>query len=382
MKKLYFDYASSTPVNEEVKNTFLPYFSEKFGNGGSPHSFGQEAIKAIDISRESIAKAINAEFREVIFTTSATEANNLCLRGVVKASKIEKPKIIISAIEHSSILHTTEDMQKENLINLEIIPVSKEGIIDTEKLQESLDKNTVLVSVMYVNNELGSIQPLKEIQKIIESFNEENESKILFHSDAVQGLQFLNCDVKDLELDFATFSSHKIYGPKGSACLYIKDEIKDQIKQITTGGTQEFGFKAGTVNVPAVVGFGKATELIKQNQQEKSQRVKELKEKILKGIKEIYPEAKKNGTGESAPHILNIYFPNKSAQEFLIKLDMKGVAVSTGSACASRAVKPSHVLGALGFSNERVNSSIRFSLGEPTTEEEVKKLLDIIKEII
>lgn len=389
-EKIYLDYASATPVNKEVSSFVVDYFDKHFGNAGSPHSFGQEAIKAVDSSREIISSAIGADFREIIFLSSATEANNLALRGALKAYKSKnkegRPRIIVSSIEHSSVLDTAKDMESNEDIELVVIPASETGVVDMESLKAALSDNTILVSIMHVNNETGVIQPISEVSKAIQDFKNNSSSNEapypLFHSDGVQGLQFLSCNVDELGVDLMTLSAHKIYSPKGAASLYVRDSISEFIKPITTGGTQEFGLKAGTINVPAVAGFGRAVELVIKDQDRKRDKVQSISEKFLRGITDTNSKVQINGTSKKVPHILNLYFPGKKSDELLIRLDMMGIAVSSGSACASRAIKPSHVLGALGHNKERVSSSLRFSFGEPTTEEEIDKSLRILKDII
>ena len=399
MKRIYLDYAATTPVDPAVLRAMEPYFSEKFGNPGSLHSFGQEAIAAVDRSRETIAKFIGAEFREVIFTGSATEANNLVLRGIIKNAqrKIARPRIIVSAIEHESILETAHDLER-NGVEIVYLPVDKNGIVDLKKLKASLNEQTVLVSVMYANNEIGTIQPIVEIAKIIGEFKTEsaglkpklaskkNIAYPLFHTDAAQAFQFLDCDVRELGVDLMTLSSHKIYGPKGAAALYIRGnsgKAQDNIlNALTTGGGQEFGLRPGTENVPAIVGFAKAAELAVTMREKELKRIEKLRDQLLRGIKKIYPKAVLNGATnkrEALPNILNIYFPGRASQDLLTRFDLAGLAVSSGSACRSRAFESSYVIEAIGHSKECARSSIRFSLGRPTLKGEIDEALKIIK---
>lgn len=450
--KIYFDYAATTPLDPEVEKVMLPYFKEKFGNPGSLHSFGQEAIKAIDEARETIAESIGADFREIIFTGSATEANNLALRGIAKGirnkelgimgrggskrtlihnSKFIIPRIIVSAIEHESILETARDLEREG-VEVVYLPVDREGFVNLEKLKESLNERTILVSIMYANNEIGTIQPIAEISKIIKNFRESriknqefrdgkpiihNSSFIipLLHTDAVQAFQYLNCNVDDLGIDLMTLSAHKIYGPKGVGVLYVRNyesgitnqgngkaiihNSKFIIHPIVTGGGQEFGLRSGTENVPAIAGFAKAVRLSHNSRELENSRMRELGNYFWQGLKKVYPKAQLNGimNQESGiknkktiihnslfiiPSILNVYFPGKKADDLLIKLDMAGIAVSSGSACSVRSPKPSHVLGALGLSSERVKSSLRFSFGRFTTKEEIDEALERLKDIL
>jgi cysteine desulfurase len=388
MKRIYLDYAATTPVDPAVLRTMQPYFTEKFGNPGSLHSFGQEAIAAIDRSRETIAKLIGAEFREIIFTSSATEANNLALRGIIKKArqKILRPRIIISAIEHESMLETAHDLERDG-VEVIYVSVSRQGIIDLKKLKASLDERTVLVSIMYANNETGTMQPVAEIAKMIGEVKNKKLGYPLFHTDAAQAFQFLNCNVQELGVDLMTLSSHKIYGPKGAAALYIRGnsgKTQDAILHpLTLGGGQEYGLRSGTENVPAVVGFAKAAELAVAVRAKESKRIEKLRTHFWRGIKKIYPKAELND-GESLsvqrlPSILSVYFPAHAAQDLLTKFDIAGLAASSGSACRSRAFESSYVIEALGYPKSRARSSVRFSLGRPTTAGEIAEALKIMK---
>ena len=403
-----------------------PYFSLAFGNPGSLHSFGQEAIYALDCGRETIAAALGADFREIIFTGSATEANNLALRGAIKGFRLKvlgfSPKIIVSSIEHESILETAEDLKKEG-VEVVYLPVQEEGLVDLKKLASLLDERTVLVSIIYASNEVGVIESIAEIGNLIKDFrrkksvSEKSFSLFypLFHTDASQAFQFLECNVEKLGVDLMTISAHKIYGPKGVGALYIRnpkhearntkqisnskfqkpnDKVSDfgfrisdlpAVKPLVTGGGQEFSLRSGTENVPLIVGFAKAVELIQKNKEREAKRLSELSEYFLEGLKKIYPRVELNGRirkSERLPNILNIYFPDYEAEHLLLKFDLKGLAVSAGSACRSRSVEPSYVLQALGFTKDRIKKSLRISFGRPTTKSEIDKGLGIIKIIL
>ncbi len=421
------DYAASTPIAKEVELAMKPYLKEYFGNAGSLHYFGQKSLAALDSSREILARVLNAKFNEIVFTSGATEANNLVLRGVVKAVRINNleyknalnskscfprqqagilnPRIIVSAIEHASILETAKDLEKEG-VEVVYLPVNNEGFIDQKQLIDSLNERTVLVSVMYANNEIGTIEPITEIAEIISDFrfqiSESGKSLNpafypLFHTDAVQALQFLDVDVKNLGVDIMTVSSHKVYGPKGVGALYVKDlEFRTQnvgvenkalpyskshiLNPLTTGGEQEFGLRAGTENIPGIVGFAKAVQLVEKNKTIESKRIKKLRDYFWKKLKIIMPGAQLNGPDvkdrHRLPNNLNVYFPNKNAEDLLIEFDMAGVAVSSGSACSARSSAPSHVISALGFGEERGKKSIRFTLGRHTTKKDIDKVLE------
>lgn len=388
MNKIYFDYASTTPLDKKVFREIKPYFDKKFGNPGSLHFFGQEALKAIDFSRNKIAKILGADFREIIFTSSATETNNLVLRGVFNKAKknlnYNKLKIITLPIEHKSILETLNNL-KENETKLEIsfLKINKYGEIDLKDLKNKLDLNTILVSVMYANNENGIIEPIKEVSKIIYEFKKENNLKNypLFHTDAVQALQFLDCHVGNLGVDLMTLSGHKIYGPKGIGILYLKNDIKNLVSPIITGGDQEFGLRSGTENIVNIVGIRKAMELVEQNKQKEYERILKLKKYFWTNLKKIIKVElnQKENFKNTLPNILNIYFPKRTSEELITKLDLAGIAVSSGSACSARALEPSFVLFNCGFSKQRVISSLRISFGKFTTKKEIDKALKIFK---
>jgi cysteine desulfurase len=390
MSRIYFDYAASTPVDPRVLRAMKPYFLKEFGNPGSLHSYGQKAIGAVDASREAIARMIGAEFREIIFTDSATEANNLALRGAVNFYKknnvsAKQPRIIISSIEHESVLETARALENEG-VEVMYLPVDKEGVVSLDTLKKALSENTILVSIMYVNNEIGTVQPLQEIAKIIADHKAKNSAKNnpskiypLFHADAAQAFQLFDCNVKTLGVDLMTLSAHKIYGPKGIGVLKITKELEPEI----TGGGQEFGLRSGTENVPAIVGFAKAMELAAETRAKEVKRLSELRKALWASIKKIVPHAEINGpiTASHSPHILNAYFKGHEAQDLLVKFDRAGIAVSSGSACRSRAIEPSYVLQALGFSKERATSSIRFSFGRQTTKGDVTKATKLFASI-
>lgn len=387
--KIYLDYAASTPVDRQVFEAMKPYFSKKFGNPGSLHQFGQEAVKGTDLAREKVASAINADFREVIFTGSATESDNMAVRGAIKKALREEsfedqPRIIVSEIEHEAILETARDVEQRG-VDVVYAPVDEDGFVDPEFIKKHLTESTVLVSIMYANNEVGTIQPIQEIAEIINEFRDDSIYPI-FHTDAVQALQFLDCDVEKLGVDMMTFSGHKIYGPKGVGVLYInRDKFspnENPLDPFITGGGQEFGLRSGTENTPLIAGFGKAVELIEENKDKEKERIKDLKNKLLSNIKESISDVEVNGSGDQLPNILNLYFPGLSSEDLLIKLDMAGVAVSSGAACGARAAKQSHVLKAIGMSSKRIDSSLRFSFGRPTTKEDIENASKIIKDVI
>jgi len=398
MKRYYFDYAATTPVDSRVVKAMTPYYSEIFGNPGSIHKFGQEASAAIFKSRNKISKLINCDYREIIFTGSATEANNLAIKGVIENLKLKnknfKPRIITSQIEHESVLEVCRELVKESLAEVIYLPVSKEGIVDLKKLKESLNERTVLVSIMYANNEMGSIQPIKEISEIIKEFKIKNlklkidEKFPIFHSDAAQAFNYLDCDTKNLGVDMLTLSSQKIYGPKGVGLLYVKNfgsfAGEKFISPIIIGGGQEEGLRSGTENVSGIVGFSEAAQISFDLRQKESQRLLKLQNYFFKKLKTFKKaEFVLNGPKicmDRLPNNINIYFKNK--KDLIFKLDMAGFAVSGGSACSARLARPSHVLKAMGCSSEKASESIRISFGRQTKKSDVDKFLRVVKNII
>ncbi len=388
MKQIYLDYAATTPVDPEVFEKMKNFFtneSQDFGNPGSLHYFGQRAQSALDFSRKKIAQSISANFREIIFTSSATEANNLIIRGVVSGSisafknngQNFIPKIIISSIEHPSVLETAKDLEREKTAEVVYLPVDRSGVVDLATLEKELDENVVLVSVMVVNNETGIIQPIEKIEKLIDDYKKiKNNAKELkypmFHCDATQAFNLFDLNVIKSGVDLMTFSSHKIYGPKGAGVAYIKGgaDRADFIKPIITGGGQEYGLRSGTENIPAIVGFAYAAEKSFSLFKKEKERLEKISESFIKEIKKEFPEAEINGSVENRSfHIVNLYFPHN--KNIGISLDLIGISASAGAACAQRIEKPSHVLKAMGFSDERIDRSIRFSFGRFFLEEDV-----------
>lgn len=404
MKRIYLDYAATTPVDARVMAAMRPYFSAKFGNPGSLHFFGQEAITAVDKSRETVAQALGVPapegFRDIIFTGSATEANNLALRGVVRAfraahgKKYHAPRVLISSVEHESVRATCEDLAREG-VEIIYIPVDRAGMIDVDFVRRHLNIATALVSVAYVNNEIGTIQPIHEIAGIVEDFKErtgKHESGVsvwpLIHTDAVQAFQYLDCSVHRLRVDMMTLSGHKMYGPKGVGVLYMKRVVGSKynvsnegssITPVITGGGQEFGLRSGTENVPAIVGFAEAVRLAARAREKEAKRVTLLRDYFWNSLRREYKGAQLNGSAtHRVANNLNVYFPDVSAADLLVKLDLLGVAVSAGSACASRAAKPSSTLLACGLPDHWIQSSVRFSLGAGTTKGQIN---DVVKRI-
>lgn len=377
MKNIYLDYASSTPVAAEVIKAMEPYWEDKFGNPGSTHWFGQQASATVFKARQLIAQSLGGDYKNITFTSSATEANNLALRGVLKQAKQKNPRIIVSAIEHESVLETCRDLEKEG-VEVVYLPVNKEGVINLEQLKAAFNKRTVLVSVMYANNEIGTIQPIQEVSRLVKEYRG-GATYPLFHTDAVQAFQFLSCLVEKLGVDLLTLSAHKIYGPKGIGLLYIKDQ--ELVAPLITGGGQEDGLRSGTENVPYIVGFAKAVELVEKNRKEEAKRLINLRDYFWQELKKIIPDIEINGSlKQRLSNNLNIYFPGRPATDLCIELDIWGLAVSSGTACSARSIKPSYVIEALGGSKDRAFSSLRLSLGRYTNKAEILSALKIFQQ--
>lgn len=383
-KKIYLDYAATTPVSETVLDKMLPYFSLNFGNPSSVHSMGQESNQIIEEARIKVAQFLGAEINEIFFTSGATESNNWAIRGAVAnyyakhGKNAPKPHFLTSTIEHHCIFETIEDLVKNDLVEADFIGVDTEGIINLDELKKNIKDNTILISIMYVNNEIGTIEPIKEIGKIIKDLNKKRTNKITFHTDAVQAINYLDCDVNNLGVDLLSFSGHKFYGPKGVGVLYIKKGTP--IKSIQTGGAQEFNMRAGTHNVTGIVGLSVALEEIALIDKKKIIDLRDyLIEKVLKEI----PDSYLNGPREKrSPNNANFRFDNVEGEGLLISLDMEGICASTGSACSSGSLDPSHVLLALGLRHEQAHGSLRLSIGKFTTREEIDFTVEKIKEVV
>ncbi|MCX6746126.1 MAG: cysteine desulfurase family protein [Candidatus Parcubacteria bacterium] len=406
MNKIYLDHSATTPFDPQVLKKMQPYLTEIFGNASSVHSFGQEALKGVDWAREQLSKLFGCKFKEVIFTSGASESNNLALRGLVMAfrKKLEKKyHIITSKIEHPAILEVCQALEKEGLVEVSYIGVNKKGLVEVDEIKKAIKDNTILVTIMYVNNETGVIQPIREIGKMIEKVNKNripnSESrkpndrfkKIYFHTDAVQAVNYCKMQANYLGADLITISGHKIYGPKGVGALYIHEGTP--IKSITFGGHQEYNIRPGTYNVPGIVGLGAAVELVNNQSPIISARggsasggndqIRKLRDKLIAGIQKAIPETQINGDlANRVPSNANISFLNAEGESMLLMLDLEGIAVSTGSACASGSLEPSHVLRAMSIPAEICHASLRFTLGKGTTEKEIDKVIEVLPRIV
>lgn len=373
-KKIYLDYNATTPVDPGVVDAMLPYFTDKFGNASSHnHIFGWEADEAVERAREQVADLIGATANEIYFTSGATEGVNLALRGLCKANSDRGNHIITCVTEHKAVLDTCESLEQEGF-RVTYLPVDEAGAIDLKKLEEAITDQTILVSLMHANNEIGTIHPLEKISRIT------RPKDIPLLSDATQSVGKIPVDVKELGVDMITFSSHKLYGPKGIGALYIGKDNKPDIDPVFTGGGQEKGLRPGTLNVPAIVGFGMACELCANQMEEESNRLGKLRNQLESELAEIDGILFNGGAKDRLPHMTNISFRKIDGSNLLRRL--KNLAVSQGSACTSAIQKPSHVLKAIGLSDELAFSSIRAGLGRFTKEEEIEDAIRDIKEVI
>jgi len=373
---IYLDNSATTRVDTEVVNAMLPYFTEIYGNSNSLHSVGQNANKGVAKAREQIATALNCDTNELYFTSGGTEANNWAIKGVAEGNKHKGKHIIVSAIEHHSIMDSVAFLA-DNGFQVDFLPVDENGIVKIDELNKMIKPDTILVSVMMINNEIGSIQPIKQIAEIVKSKN----PKTYVHTDCVQALSVMNVDVKDLGVDLVTISSHKIHGPKGVGALFVKRGTK--INKFIHGGEQERSLRGGTTNVPAIVGFGKAVELNKTNLNKNVEILNETSNYFISKIQNEISFVKINSPlNLRSPQIVNISFDLIEGESILLMLNQKNIAVSTGSACASNSLDKSHVLSAMAMPHQLINGAVRFSFGTDITKNDVDYVVNCLKEIV
>lgn len=374
MKEIYLDHSATTRVDERVLQKMLPYFTEIYGNANSQHGYGREALKGVDQARDTIAELINASPSEVYFTSGGTEADNWALKGIAQAHKDKGKHLIISAIEHAAMIASAKELEKQGF-EVTLCPVLSDGTIDLEFLKKAVRADTVLISCMLANNEIGTIEPIKEIVKIAK------EKKILVHTDAVQAMSSLKVDVKDLGVDLMSFSAHKFNGPKGVGVLFVRNGVK--IDRLITGGHQERTKRGGTTNVPGVVGMAEALRLARLTMDEDNAKVKAMRDHFIQRVESEIPYSRLNGSRENrVVSNADFSFEYIEGESILFMLDLNGIAVSSGSACSSGSLDPSHVLLAIGVPIEIAHGSIRFSFGKENTMEETDYVVDKLKEII
>jgi cysteine desulfurase len=374
MVKIYLDYAATTPVHPEVLKAMLPYFTEIYGNPSSVHTAGQEARTAVEKARESVASLIGAAAEEIVFTSGGTEADNYALRGAALANASKGKHIITTSIEHHAALESARALEKQGF-KVTYLPVDDYGMVDPGDVKKVLTPETILISVMHANNEIGTVQPLAEIGKIA------REAGIIFHTDAVQTVGHIPTDVNELGVDLLSMSAHKLYGPKGVGALYVRKGTR--LAALIHGGGQEKARRSGTENVPGIVGFGKAAEVARGEMQDEAARLVVLRDKLFLGLQQRMEKIKLNGHPEKRlPNNVNISVSYVEGESMVLSLDLQGIYVSTGSACSSGSLEPSHVLLAIGCSHEQAHGSLRFTIGKWTTEQEIDRVLEVLPPIV
>ncbi|MCX5750566.1 MAG: cysteine desulfurase NifS [Candidatus Saganbacteria bacterium] len=380
MEKAYFDYAATTPTHPEVVTAMLPYFEEKFGNPSSIHGFGRETKAAIQDARLKVADLLGADQAEIVFTGSGTESDNFALEGVAFSREKEGRHIISTPIEHHAILETLKFLEKRGF-KVTYLPVDQYGMVNPEDIKKYVNDETILVSVMHANNEIGTIEPLAEISKVIRELNINRENRIYLHTDAVQTVGQIPVNVNELGVDLLSLSAHKFYGPKGVGALYIRKGTK--LVSFMHGGEQERGRRASTENVPGIVGLGKACEIAKKELPVWTTELTRLRDKLKNGLFAKISDIELNGHPTlRLPKNLDVSIQYVEGESMLLSLDMEGIAVSTGSACSSGSLEPSHVMLAIGKTHEQAHGSIRFSLGRLTTEKEIDYVLEVFPPIV
>lgn len=373
--KVYLDNAATTMVRKEVVDAMIPAFTTYYGNPSSLHEFAREAEQLLDAARKDVAAIIGAKPDEIVFTGGGSESDNMALRGAVAANKKKGKHVITSAVEHHAVLYTLQAMEREGLIELTVLPVDEYAVVSAQSVQDALRDDTVLVSIMFANNEVGTINPIAEIGKVC------RDKGVLFHTDAVQATGHVPIDVSKMNIDLLSISAHKFHGPKGVGVLYIRKGVR--IPSLIIGGGQEKKRRAGTENVPGIVGLATALKLANEHMEENAKRVGALRDKLLKGIAERIPDVKLNGHPTMRlPNNVNYSIRYIEGESILLMLDINGIAASSGSACTSGSLDPSHVLLAMGLPHEIAHGSLRLTLSEFTTEEEIDYVLDLLPQII
>lgn len=375
MRKVYMDHAAGMPVDPRVFESMKPYFTENYGNPSSSHSFGANARNVLMESREKVARLIGAEKpEEVIFTSGGTDSNNLAIKGVAYRNKEKGNHIITTTIEHMSVLNICKYLQKQGF-EITYIPVDKHGMVDPEKLKDEITDKTVLISVMYANSEIGTIQPIREIGKIA------RENQIYFHVDAVAAAGKVPINIKEENIDLMSISSNDMYGSKGMGALYIKSGVK--IQPIIQGGGQERGLRSGTENIPGIVGMGRAAEIAREEMADEGGRLSKLRDKLINGVRDTIERSYLNGhPTKRLPNNANLRFSYIEGESLILDLDMLGVQVSSGSACTSKTLEPSHVLLAIGLAHEEAHGSLVFTMGKQNSDEDVDYVLEVLPGVV
>ena len=375
MRKVYLDHGAGMPLDLKVFKAMKPYFIENYGNPSSSHSFGNSAKTALMTAREQVAHLVNAEKpKEIIFTSGGTESNNLAIKGAALRNKAKGNHIITTAVEHISVVNLCKYLQKQGF-KVTYVPVDKQGVVDLQQLEEAINETTVLISVIYANGEIGTIQPISEISKLA------SDNQVIFHVDAVAAAGKVPINVKEENIDLLSISSNDMYGPKGVGALYIKTGTK--VLPVNQGGGQERGLRSGTENIPGIVGMGKAAELAKQNLNTEGKRLTQLRDKLIKGVLDKIPYSYLNGhPTHRLPNNSNLRFSYIEGESLILGLDMYGIQVSSGSACTSKTLEPSHTLLAIGLAHEEAHGSLVFTLGKQTNEEDVDYVIEVLPDVV
>jgi len=374
MKRIYLDYAATTPTHPEVVKAMLPYFTDAFGNPSSIYSYGQEAKGAIEEARSKVADLIGARSSELVFTSGGTEADNFAIMGVAYANEGKGNHIVTTLIEHAAVINTCKFLERRGF-SVTYLPVDKYGLVDPDNVKKAITDKTILISVMHASNEVGTIEPIAEIGRIAK------EAGIYFHTDAVQTPGHIPVDVNELGVDLLSMSAHRLYGPKGVGALYIRKGTK--LVPFMHGGEQERWRRATTENVPGIVGFGKAAEVAQQEMGDDARRLTYLRDQLINGLLERIDHTQLNGHPQKRlPNNVNVSIDFVEGESMLLNLDLEGICAATGSACASSSLEPSHVLRAMGLSHEQAHGSLRFSLGKWTSEEEIVRVLEVLPQIV
>ena len=373
MKNVYMDYAATTPLDPRILEVMKPYFSKKFGNTMSLHSSGREAKKALEESRETIAKFMNAKSNEIIFTGSATESDNLAIKGIAFANKEKGKHIITSAIEHHAVLESCEWLEKQGF-EITYLPVDNYGLVNLEKLKSSIRKDTILVSIMHANNEIGTIEPIEEIGKIC------RENGIYFHTDAVQTFGKIPIDVNKMNVDLLSASAHKFYGPKGVGLLYIREGVN--VEPLLHGGGHENGLRSSTVNIPGIVGMAEAVRIRKKEMNSEEKKLTRLRNLLIKNVLKIENSHLNGHPTKRLANNANFWFAFIEGEALITQLDMYGIEASTGSACSSESLEPSHVLMAIGLKHQEAHGSLRLSLGKQNTKADINYVSRTLPKVV
>lgn len=374
-RSVYLDHSATTPVDPRVVDAMLPYFTEKFGNASSLHRWGQAALTALDESRRTVAEILNADPKEIIFTSGGSESDNLALRGIALALRARGNHIIITPIEHHAVLNTAAQLEKELGFEVTRVPVNRHGAVNPDDIARAITPQTVLISVMYANNEIGTIEPLAEIAKIART------GKIAFHTDAVQAGGYLPLDVQKLGIDLMSLGSHKFHGPKGVGVLYAR--AGTPLLPTQTGGSHERNRRAGTENIPYVVGFASALKIAQSEREQTNARLVAMREKLVEGILERVPGSEITGDPKNRlPGHASFVIPDAIGDEMVLGLDLAGIAASTGSACTAGSLEPSHVLAAMGYAPELARGALRLTLGRENTIEDVEYAVNAVADVV